>query len=276
VDMAVPISIKKGLISALVIDDNAFDRRRLLRIADETNLDFYLKEVSNVEEFGHILDQEKFDVIFVDLNLAGASGLNLLPGVRSHHVNKDAAMIMVAGNSQAELALEALRAGFSDYIEKEALSKSSLERATVNALQKMRLSNAAFTAEAETKSVEAVLKTFAEACSEEMRPMMSRMLRQIRQMKSETEHSGASNSITQIETTCTRMEEFFRDLASLADEGRLSSVVGPGVAEIEASRVATHDAATPGVVADQIKQPRVRTMRPSRPSLFSRKSLNPT
>lgn len=243
-DLAVSKPINLGLISALVIDDNAFDRRRLVRIAGETNLDFYLKEVGDVEEFAHILDNEKFDVIFVDLNLAGANGMNLLPGVRNHHVNKDAAMIMVAGNSQAELALEALRAGFSDYIEKEALSKSSLERATVNALQKLRLSRAAVTAEAETKSVESVLKSFAEACSLEMRPMMARMVRQIRQMKSEAEQYGASNSITQIENTCTRIEEFFRDLASLAEQGRLSSVVVPGIpapAEIAATSSTTRE-----------------------------------
>ena len=114
---AAPTADTLRVVSALIIDDNAFDRRRFERTAKETSIDFYLKEVSDVEEFGHILDQDKFDVIFVDLNLAGASGMNLLPGVRAHHINKDAAMIMVAGDDQAEVALEALRAGFTDYIE---------------------------------------------------------------------------------------------------------------------------------------------------------------
>ena len=219
-----------GLISALIVDDNTFDRRRFLRIADETNLDFYLKEVSDVEEFGSILDQEKFDIIFVDLDLAGASGLALLPGVRTHNVNKNAAMIMVAGNNQAEVALDAIRSGYADYIEKEALSIASLERATINALQKSQLSRAAVSAEAETKSVEAVLKSFATACGQEMRPMTARMLRQIRQLKPAAENFEVPDSIAQIENTCIRMEEFFQDLASLAEEGKLSTVVVPEIA----------------------------------------------
>ncbi|MFD1157812.1 response regulator [Roseovarius aestuarii] len=214
-----------GLISALVIDDNAFDRRRLLRIAKETCLDFYLKEVSEVHEFGHILDQDKFDIIFVDLNLVDANGMNLLPVVRSHQVNKNAAMIMVAGDDQAEVALSALRAGFADYIEKSALSKASLERATINAIQKTRLAKVAVAAEAETKSIEAVLKSFSTACSEEMQPMLVRMVRQIRQLKSEIGQYVTSESISQIENTCARMDEFFQDLSSLADEGELSSIV---------------------------------------------------
>jgi len=255
-----------GLISALVIDDNTFDRRRFLRIADETSLDFYVKEAGDIEEFSHILDQDKFDVIFVDLNLAGASGMTLLPGVRAHHVNKDAAMIMVAGDNQAGVALDALRAGFADYIEKDALSKESLERATINALQKTRLTRAAFTAEAETKSVEAVLKSFSQACSQEMRPMMTRMVRQIRQMKSESKHFGERDSIAQIENTCSRMEEFLRDMASLAEDGKLASVVGAHVATAEINLAST----TVSTEEDHHTKPRrIKTERPRRPSMFS-------
>lgn len=229
-----------GLISALVIDDNAFDRRRLARIADDTDLDFFIKEVGSVQEFGHILDQEKFDVIYVDLNLAGEDGTKLLPGVRAHHTNRDAAMIMIAGNNQAEEALRAIRAGFADYIEKEVLSPATLERATVNALQKSRLTRAAISAEEETKSIEKVLKSFATACSHEMRPMMTRMVRQVRQMKSEAETLGIqSKNLVDIEQTCARMDEFFQDLGSMATAGNLSSVIGASVAASGAS--APHD-----------------------------------
>lgn len=257
---AVPADI--GLISALVIDDNAFDRRRFRRIVGETTLDLYLKEVGDVQEFGRLLDEDKFDVIYVDLNLADASGLNLLPIVRSHDVNKEAAMIMVAGNNQAEVALNALRSGFSDYIDKDELSKAALERATINALQKKRLSNAAVAAVAETKSVEAVLRSFSEACSQEMRPMMARMTRQVRQVRSEVEPYGLAESISQIEATCGRMEEFFQDLASLAEEGKLSSVLK------DAAQSNGHVGAVSSSF-DRLSRgrraPRVEVKRPSRP-----------
>lgn len=223
-------------------------------MTSEASIDFFLKEVSDVEEFGRMLDQDKFDVIFVDLNLAGASGMNLLPGVRIHHTNKDAAMIMVAGADQAEVALEALRAGFTDYIEKSALSKSSLERATVNALQKRNLSHAALAAQTQTKSIEAVLKSFSNACSQEMRPMMMRMVRQIRQLRSDAMNEHLTDNIIQIESTCARMEEFFEDLSSLAEEGKLSTVVEDKIAQFD-------DLAVP-----KSSQANQRTIDPSRPS----------
>lgn len=216
-----------GTVRALIIDDNAFDCRRMQRLAKETGLDIELSEVTTTQAFHAILDREQFDVIYVDLDLAGEDGMSLMPSVRSHPMNKKAAMIMVAGNGKSDIALEAVRAGFADYIEKSALTAASLERATVNALQKIRLAMAADTAEAETKSVEAVLRSFALACSNEMRPMMARMLRQVRQMRSEADRSGISASaLLDIEHTCARMEEFFLDLGSMANEGQLSSIVG--------------------------------------------------
>lgn len=215
------------IVSALMIDDNAFDRRRLVRVAGETCLDFLIQEVGDVEAFGRALDSEKFDVVYVDLNLAGASGMNLLPAVRNHRVNRDAAMIMVAGDGQAEVALEAVRAGFADYIEKDKLNASALERATLNALEKRKLTNRADEAAAETRSIEGVLNSFARACTTEMRPMLTRMVRQVRQLRSEQVMSEQGcASIGQIEQTCARMDEFLQDLGSLANEGQLSTILG--------------------------------------------------
>jgi hypothetical protein len=70
-----------------------------------------------------------------------------------------------------------------------------------------------------------VLNTFSTACSQEMRPMLVRMVRQIRQLKSEVTTQAQADSITVIEQTCARMEEFFEDLSSLARDGQLQSVV---------------------------------------------------
>lgn len=214
-----------GPIKALLIDDNMFDRRRFSRIARETNLEFTLDEACDVNEFATQLDQNSYDIIFIDLNLGSENGMSLLPVVRAHHINKNAAVIMVAGDNQAEVALKALREGFADYIEKEVLSQSSLERATINALQKTRLSNAAQVAEADTKTIEAVLASFSQACSHEMRPLMARMVRQIRQVKSAAAAYNAADKITEIETTCVRIDEFFQDLSALGEDGKLSSFI---------------------------------------------------
>lgn len=214
-----------GVISALIMDDNAFDRRRLQRIAKSTDLEFFIREAATPEDFGLALDNDKFDIIFVDLNLsADVDGFSLAPIARNHSVNSEASLIMIAGEDQAEVALQALRVGFADYIDKGSLSPAALERATVNAIQKRRLSQAANHANAETRSVEAVLRSFANVCQREMRPMLTRMVRQVRQMRADLEAAQiSSENITNVEKTCARMGEFLQDLGDLANEGQLET-----------------------------------------------------
>lgn len=221
-----------GVVSALIIDDNAFDRRRFLRLANDTDIEFFVREAHDPESFGRQLDEDRYDVIFIDLDLAGpVTGFDLLPVIRGHRTNAKAALIMVAGQDQAEIALHALRSGFSDYIDKGNLSASSLERATVNAVQKTKLKHVADSASAESRSMEKVLKSFADACTKEMRPMLVRMVRQVRQMKGELETAGVSSmNVTSVEQTCARMDEFLQDLGSLANDQALSEIVSGTVA----------------------------------------------
>lgn len=262
-----------GVVSALLIDDNMFDRRRFSRIADETNLEFFLRDVADAEDFGNALDQDKYDIIFIDLNLGAVNGMSLLPIVRAHQVNKNAAVIMVAGDSDAEVALQALREGFADYIEKDVLSHTSLERATLNALQKSRLSNDAISAKADTQTVESVLNSFSQACSLEMRPLMARMVRQVRQVKTMAQAYGASDDFLEIESTCARIDEFFQDLSGLSKEGQLSSFVedslnNPTQAQFMPAAKSSELSETP---PGEHTTERPSAKRPSRPSLFNKR-----
>lgn len=218
-----------GQVNGLIIDDNMFDRRRFIRVAGETGLDFSIKESGDAAEFSAMLDQETFDVIFIDLNLGATDGMTLLPIVRAHSLNSNAAVIMVAGDSHAEVALKALREGFADYIEKEVLSPASLERATLNALQKNQLTSAAVSAEAATKTIENMLISFSQACSDEMRPLLARMVRQVRQVKSAAAAFDAADKVAEIEQTCVRIDEFFQDLSGLGKDGQLTAFVKAGL-----------------------------------------------
>lgn len=215
-----------GPLSALIVDDNPFDRRRLMRLAQDTALNITFAEADGVPDFTDLLDRHPFDVIFVDLNLAGDDGIDLLPLVRAHPLNAEAAMIMIAGSAEAESALRAVQSGFADYIEKDMLTPAGLERATTNAVQKLHLAQAADIAASETETLEELLRTFAVACSDEMRPMMARMLRQVRQIKADAADLGLSSAnIADIEATCARMDGFFEDLCAFASEGRLRDLL---------------------------------------------------
>lgn len=228
-----------GIVSALIVDDNVLARRCFVRLAEETNVEFFLKEACSVQEFGEMLDNDKFDIIFVDLHLEADHGLALLPIVRRHHVNGDAALIMIANDTHSDTALAALRAGFSEFIEKEALSSVSLERAAVNAMQKQRLSNAASTARDIAASNEALLASFAHACGQEMRPLMARLMRHVRQLTPFARENDVVSVLQNIETDCSRINGFFSDIEALGDEGSLSEFINespPGASEPARSR----------------------------------------
>ena len=213
-----------GVISALHLDDSVFDRQRMKRLFEETGLSLMLTQCSDPEAFGRALDADKFEVVFLDYNLPGTTGLDVMKAVQNHAKNKDASVILITNQEQAELALKALREGASDYLVKASLSAQTLERATVSSVQKTRLKLTATSARADTAAIEATLGSFADACAQEMLPMLARMTRQIRSLKSVvSETPDILVNTGDIEKTCARMHEFLMDLAGLSDDGNLAA-----------------------------------------------------
>ncbi|WP_168797702.1 response regulator [Aliishimia ponticola] len=216
---------KSRYVNALLVEDNAFDQKRFSRLLEATGLDFILRQACTIAEACDVMDSIKFDLIFVDMSIGSDNGLDLLPIVRAHRTNADAHLIMISGNGDTATALEAINRGFSDYIDKGDLNIASLTRASLNALEKLRLTRAADEASAEMRAVEAVLRSFSKACSSEMRPMINRMIRQVRQLKSSNGSvSSQSAHIAEIEGTCLRLEEFFQDMEALAEDNQLTKI----------------------------------------------------
>ena len=214
--LAVARSESFGVISALVIDDNAFDRRRLKKVASQTWLRMTVRETSDVAQFRRALNHAKYDVIYVDLNLTGANGMELLSDIRCHPENHHAAVIMIAGNNRTEVALDAIRNGFADYIEKDKLSAASLERATVNAMQKGQLEKQTTNARDQARTFEDMILQVSEACSEEMRPIVTKLMGQVRQLRKSTiEDPNQSADLKTIEKSCARLENFLSGLEKL-------------------------------------------------------------
>jgi DNA-binding NtrC family response regulator len=62
------------------------------------------------------IEQQEFDVIVTDVIMPGVSGLELLE--RSRVINPGAAVIIITGHATVEMAIEALRKGAGDYLQK--------------------------------------------------------------------------------------------------------------------------------------------------------------
>ena len=100
-----------------------------------------LNESDTLQSLRDILDKQRFDVILVDYNLSGSTGIDALELVQCHPVNADAATIMITGYDQSEIAVKALKMGCQDYLTKEQLSPERLRGSVMSAIQRTHKSS---------------------------------------------------------------------------------------------------------------------------------------
>lgn len=200
--------------SILVVDDQRFDRTRLQRLIATLEFETHVVEADCLERMGTMLEADTFDLILLDYNLPDGNGLQALDAVRLAAKNKNAATIMIAGDGQNEIALEALKRGCSDYVTKDDLTPESFRRATINALQKSRLSIGIEVQDLKRQQIEAVLQRFSTECAQEIKPVVSRMMRQLRDLRDSTNITPevASERHGRIELSCMRLWDSLNDL----------------------------------------------------------------
>jgi DNA-binding NtrC family response regulator len=123
----------------LVIDDNELDRQRVLRLCSRAGLRFDAVEVASLDEMAAALDETAFDLIFVDYLLAGETGLDAVDALIAHPDQHAAAAIMIAGEGQIDIAVEAMRRGCSDYLTKSMMNVDTLQKSIASALERRML-----------------------------------------------------------------------------------------------------------------------------------------
>ena len=74
----------------------------------------------------------------VDYSLGKDDGFHALDMIKQHKKNRDAAKIMISGNTQASIAVSALKRGCSDYVSKKELTAELFQQSVYDALTKVR------------------------------------------------------------------------------------------------------------------------------------------
>jgi DNA-binding NtrC family response regulator len=120
--------------SVLIIDDEKNIRALLLRVLAEERLDVHA--AGSAAEGLQAADDVDPDVILLDLRLPDASGLDVLKTLKTRH--PEAAVLMVTAFGQVESAVEAMKGGAADYIEKPFEALDKLRLAVARALQEVK------------------------------------------------------------------------------------------------------------------------------------------
>ncbi len=115
------------LVSILLVDDDEEDyiiTRDILSEIEDWRFD--LKWVSEYDTALQVIETSRFDVCLVDYHLGARNGLELLSEVIGSGCKTP--MILLTGQADREVDIQAMRAGAADYLVKGRIDSSLLER----------------------------------------------------------------------------------------------------------------------------------------------------
>jgi PAS domain S-box-containing protein len=111
----------------LLIDDDEDDYLIIQdMLANAEGQRFWVTWVESYEEGLEAIEKQKWNAVLVDYDLGNKDGIELVQEALSREL--EGPFIMVTGRGSREKDVEAMKAGFSDYVTKNALSPPLLER----------------------------------------------------------------------------------------------------------------------------------------------------
>ncbi len=110
----------------LIIDDEMMIKEWLKMTISSLSYDItVIDTASNGEEALRCLEQELYDLIFIDVMMPRMNGLEFLKTIYSHDI--DAMLVVLSSHDEFKFAKEAIRYNVKDYVLKNECSKEKLE-----------------------------------------------------------------------------------------------------------------------------------------------------
>ena len=104
-------------IRILIVDDHAIIREGLMRIIQSEKDMEVAASVKNASEAINELSGHPVDVVILDVNMPGRSGLDIIKDIKK--LQPKAAVLMLSMYSEERFAIRALKAGASGYLTKD-------------------------------------------------------------------------------------------------------------------------------------------------------------
>lgn len=112
--------MKTDQLRVLYVEDDDLDRMILQRAVKSTGLNIELTFAEDIETGREATLDTNYDCIFLDYNLPGGSGIELLKSIRAG--GNKSPVIIVTSQGDEKLAVEAMKSGANDYIPKKLIS----------------------------------------------------------------------------------------------------------------------------------------------------------
>lgn len=120
-------------LKVLIVDDDMVDRMLVQRSLKNAGMDVTFTEAETCAAAMQILERRNFDCIFVDYQLPDRDGLSLVHSIRQLKI--DAPIVALTGQGDEQIAVELMKAGAIDYLNKARIAPESLAQILRNAVR---------------------------------------------------------------------------------------------------------------------------------------------
>lgn len=140
----------------LIVDDSFEDREILKRyLKGISEYDSTIFEAKNVEEAFFIIGKEMPELAFIDFNMPGQNGLDLLERLRRSD-QFDFPIIMLTGQGNENVAVKAMKIGVGDYLVKDEITPQAIRRSLISTLDRFHMEK---TIESQRRQLEVAART---------------------------------------------------------------------------------------------------------------------
>ncbi len=123
----------------LFVDDEPsflYSLRRMLKLQQPL---WQYEFVQTAREAQKLIGKGGIDVVVTDMSMPGIDGLKLLDNLKKDPATRNMPVILLTGRGDEASAVQAMHHGAADYLVKDTVTQESLERAIINALEKLKL-----------------------------------------------------------------------------------------------------------------------------------------
>ena len=206
----------------LVVDDDEVDRMALVRRLRAMEPDARVSEASSPADGLETLKTGSFDCVLVDYNMPLCDGVSMISLIRQLPQGETLPIIMVTGSDEVSVAVQAIQSGADEYLNKAAVTDTTLGWAIHSARNRAELRRDAL-------SRETAMRNFAFHAAHDLKSPLNGIvgLAAVLKYRAEDLPDDALTYLSQIEEQGRYMASLIDNLLAYSESGNLEGQTGP-------------------------------------------------